>query len=132
MRLPWPVYAITFLACCWRDDRGDVTKRDLVVDDVVIANARVQSITLHPRACPGTSITMTRDTQGRHPIDDACLRQVVTGAVVPYVRHRERQGCMPGTVYYETLAGCELGAMPTTEKTTGPACPEDVPTRVAP
>lgn len=48
-------------------------------------------------------------TSSRHRADLACLGKLTAGARVEHAKQRERQGCMPGMVYYDKLGDCELG-----------------------
>ena len=124
-RVPVVALGMTLVVACWHDEPTDVKKRSLVVDEVALDAGRVTRIAMHPRDCPDRHVVMTRGPHGRHPIDDTCLAKIMTGAPAALEMHRERQGCMPGTVYRHELAGCDLGEMSTTETSTGPDCPTD-------
>ncbi len=122
VRIPVVALAMTLLACSYADDPHDRKARAVVVEAVGTGATR---IVVHPVACPETHVVLTAGDphDQRHAADRACLTKLAAGATIELVMQRERQGCMPGTVYYKQLGGCTLGAI--TETTEGPACAGD-------
>ena len=113
-RRPWGIaFTCVTIACSYRDVPGDRrVERSFTVTSVASAPLAVG---LAPTDCATESVVLAeREGAGssrRHPTDAACLAKLQVGATVTFERQRERQGCMPGVVYYPLLGGCALGAL---------------------
>ncbi len=109
------------VACSYRD----TGRREVVRTFTVTAVGRSPTeLVLAPVDCPTETVLVdlapSASRSKRHQADHTCLTSFEVGATVALERQRERQGCMPGMVFYELLGGCVLGELEVKSK--GPAC----------
>lgn len=118
-RLPVAL-GICVLACSYQDVKGN--RRDVRTYAVTSIAASPFELVLAPTDCAIESMVVTLNTTGQrtshHDADLACLGKLRPGQLVEYAKQREKQGCMPGTVYYDKLGDCALGSLELTSKGT--------------
>ena len=108
-RRPWGiVFTCVTIACSYRDVPGDRrVERSFTVTAVA---SSPEALVLAPTDCATETVVVAprppASTSRRHPTDAACLAKLAMGATVTFERQREKQGCMPGKVYYPLLGGC--------------------------
>jgi len=118
-RLPVAL-GICVLACSYRDVKGDRrVQRTFAVTSVATTPFE---LVLAPNDCATESVVVTPSTTdkrtSRHTADLACLGKLRAGDTVELAKQREKQGCMPGMVYYDKLGECALGDLELTRKGT--------------
>ena len=111
------------IACSYRDVPGD--RRVVRSFTVASVGTSPLALVLAPTDCATESVVVAQrsasGTSKRHHTDVACLSKLQVGATIALEQQREKQGCMPGKVYYSLLGGCELGALELVSD--GPRCP---------
>ncbi len=109
------------VACSYQDVKGD--RRVLRTFTVSSVTSAPLELVLVPEDCPTERIVVkagVTGAQSRHRADLACLGALPAGGAIKLEQQREKQGCIPGKVYYDLLGDCELGPLVLTS--TGTRC----------
>lgn len=109
------------VACGYQDVKGDVkVQRAFTVKSVSGAGTPLE-VVLVPSDCATEEVVLASGVTGaqtRHTTDLACLSKLQAGAAIEHVKQREKQGCVPGVVYYDKLGTCALGPLAMTSRGT--------------
>ncbi|HUQ04586.1 MAG TPA: hypothetical protein VM261_18930 [Kofleriaceae bacterium] len=117
------------VACGYQDVKGSVkVQRAFKVKSVSAAGAPLELV-LVPDDCATEEVVIAAGVAGaetRHSTDLTCLAKLQPAAAIEHVKQREKQGCIPGVVYYDKLGGCALGPLAMTSR--GTRCTPAAPT----
>ncbi len=104
-RRTWWLPLALAIACSYHDVPGDRrVERSFTVTSVAsspleVVRAPSDCATETVVVAPSASSSASR----RHRADVACLAKLAVGATVAFEQQREKQGCVPGMVYYPLL-----------------------------
>jgi hypothetical protein len=109
------------VACGYQDVKGDIkVQRAFKVKAVSAAGAPLE-VVLVPDDCATEEVVIAAGVAGaqtRHATDTRCLASLQVGAATRHLLQREKQGCVPGMVYYDKVGDCALGPLALTSRGT--------------